>query len=446
MIDAKLNIILHKNQRIINDSKARFNVIKAGRRFGKTWLALYRMCVKAGRPNSVIWYVAPTYKQAKTIAWKDLEFILYPSRHLVKRSIENDLYKEFFNGTRIYLIGADNETSLRGPKLHHVVFDEAAYIKEDAWASVIRPQLLSVGEEEDGTADFISSPNDKGRNWYTNFHAEAKRKQDAGDKEWAAHFYTIYDNPSYNEDRIKNERENTTEDRWNLEFMCQESEYAGQLYGEFDSEKNMGEYQGRDPLPAFRGIDWGIAHPTVCLWVKLDILTKTVYFYDEFVKSGMVIAESCGMIKQITGQTPIDWTVIDPSTAKRNSQTGRSDSVEFARNGVTCIPADNRDRGYDVAKMFLKKGMVKISPKCKSLIYGLKNVQRGDAEGDDCTDVFRYIILRIHDYINGMNVFDHEQVISRPQVMGDEINLNDDRFFPKRQEPREAEWVFSEVA
>ena len=45
-----------------------------------------------------------------------------------------------------------------------------------------------------------------------------------------------------------------------------------------------------------------------------------------------------------------------------------------------------------------------------------------------------------------MNVFDHEQVISRPQVMGDEINLNDDRFFPKRQEPREAEWVFSEVA
>jgi len=396
-------------------------------------------------PNRVIWYIAPTYKQAKNIAWWELNWML--PKHIVNRSIENELFKELHNGTRIQLIGADNEDSLRGPKLDHVVLDEAAYQKEYVWSGIISGQLLGSGGSEPGTADFISSPNKTGRNWFTNFHAEARRKQEAGDKDWAAHFYTIYDNPTLNREEIEKLKENTPDDTWNLEYMAQESEYAGQLYGEFDSEKNMGEYQGKDALPAFRVIDWGIAHPTVCLWAKLDILTKTIYFYDEFVKSGLVIAESCAMIKQITGRTPIDWTVIDPSTAKRNSQTGRSDSVEFARNGVTCIPADNRDRGYDVAKMFLKKGMVKISPKCKELIYALKNVQRGDKEGDDTTDCARYLILRIHDYINGMNVFDHEQVISRPQVIGDEINLNDDGLFPKRNtESKNMQWELSEVA
>ena len=59
---------------------------------------------------------------------------------------------------------------------------------------------------------------------------------------------------------------------------------------------------------------------------------------------------------------------------------------EFARNGVVCIPADNKDRGIDCLKMMLKKDMIHIHPKCKNLILQLKNIQRGDDEGDDCTD------------------------------------------------------------
>ena len=45
----------------------RFRVLAAGRRFGKTYLALTELCQAAWEPGRVAWYVAPTYKQAKRL-------------------------------------------------------------------------------------------------------------------------------------------------------------------------------------------------------------------------------------------------------------------------------------------------------------------------------------------------------------------------------------------
>ena len=52
---------------------SRFRVLAAGRRFGKTFLACTELCRAAWGPGRVAWYVAPTYKQAKWIAWKPLK-------------------------------------------------------------------------------------------------------------------------------------------------------------------------------------------------------------------------------------------------------------------------------------------------------------------------------------------------------------------------------------
>ena len=51
----------------------RFRVLVAGRRFGKTYLALVELCRGAWATGRLAWYVAPTYKQAKRIAWKALK-------------------------------------------------------------------------------------------------------------------------------------------------------------------------------------------------------------------------------------------------------------------------------------------------------------------------------------------------------------------------------------
>lgn len=438
-MEVRLNIKLHENQNLVHQNARKFNVIKAGKRFGKTKLAIYRALQKAGdTPNGCVWYVAPTYRQAKSIAWYELiNMVPYA---MIKRKIENDLLLELFNGCRFQLIGAENDDSLRGPKLDHVVMDEAAYIKEYIWPSIISGQLMGIDGR--GSADFISSPNKDGRNWFTGFYEAAKAKMDAGDPDWTAHYFTIYDNPTYSREDIEKLKDANTEDRWQLEYMAVESAYAGLIYSEFNyvnHVKQMDTQGGNWVL--VRGLDWGISHPTACLFIYVNPLTRQIYVADEFMRSDMVIEESAHLVRQMTGDRKVEWSVIDPSTAKRNSQTGRRDMDEFIRHGVGVVPGDNRDRGYDITKMFFKKDMVRVHPKCRNLINQLRNLQRGDKLDDDMTDCLRYACVRIHDFMFGGNLFPKEEakVVRAPNV----FNFNDS-LFKMKANPRDMSWACAE--
>jgi hypothetical protein len=59
-------------QQTIVDAPQRFKVVVAGRRFGKTHLSIRELCRHAKDPDQTVWYVAPTYRQAKMITWKKL--------------------------------------------------------------------------------------------------------------------------------------------------------------------------------------------------------------------------------------------------------------------------------------------------------------------------------------------------------------------------------------
>lgn len=435
-LNIPLNIQLHANQQLIQDNARKFTVIKAGKRFGKTKLAIFRTLQKAGNlPNGNVWYLAPTYRMAKQIAWYELINMLPPQ--MIRRKIETDLYLELFNGCRIQLIGCDEEDHLRGPKLDHVTFDECAYTKEHIWPSIIRGQLL--GPNGSGSAEFISSPNKTGKNWLTNFHAEAKRRMDAGDPDWAAFYFTIYDNPTIPLEDIEKMKADTPDDTWSLEYMAIESETAGEKYPEFQFEKHVKTYTTpKENLPAYRAIDWGLLHPTVCLWAKVDKIRGLVYIYDEFCRSGLIIEEVCKAIKEKTGPTPITTTVIDPSANRRDQVTGRSVKDEFLRCGIGCVDGDRRGadnvggRGVDITKMFFKKDMIRIDPRCKNLILELRNLQWADKTGDDCCDALRYLLVRLHDLVfNGVLV---NPDMPDPELAPKHVfNLNDSILFPKRE-------------
>ena len=115
----------------------RFRVLVAGRRFGKTYLALVELCKAAWGPGRLVWYVAPTYKQAKRIAWRPLKQMTKP--YWAAKPNETDLRIELTCGGTICLRGADNYDSLRGDGLDFLVLDEYASIARQAWTEVLRP-------------------------------------------------------------------------------------------------------------------------------------------------------------------------------------------------------------------------------------------------------------------------------------------------------------------
>ena len=114
---------LTKPQKKVISSKARFRVLITGRRFGKTYLAINEIAKFSSQPNKRVWYVAPSYRQAKAICWTVLKEKLIAHKW-VKSINHSDLTITLRNNTQITLRGSDNENSLRGVGLDFLVLDE----------------------------------------------------------------------------------------------------------------------------------------------------------------------------------------------------------------------------------------------------------------------------------------------------------------------------------
>lgn len=116
-------------QKQVIDCKSRFRVLISGRRFGKTFVAINELARFARIPNRKVWYVAPSYRQAKSICWIDLKDKVI-SHRWHKKINDSDLSILLKNNSLIALRGADNEQSLRGVGLDFIVMDEFADIKK----------------------------------------------------------------------------------------------------------------------------------------------------------------------------------------------------------------------------------------------------------------------------------------------------------------------------
>src|SRR3990167_2029950 len=146
----------HKNQEQIIEDPARFKVIVCGRRFGKSTLAIYKILEDAlMTKNGLFFYIAPTYRQAKMIAWQMLQEALHTlPKELVKKTNESELSAIVGNNSQIFLKGADDPNALRGVGLNGVILDEFADMKAIAFDEVIRPALT----DKKGWCWFIGTP------------------------------------------------------------------------------------------------------------------------------------------------------------------------------------------------------------------------------------------------------------------------------------------------
>lgn len=161
---------LHSKQQPIVRSKARFKVIRAGRKGGKTALEVeiicYKATVQASRLNLTktlfptgrkVLYIAPTQSQARNIVWEALKNRLHgvgiPNEQMLQMKVPNQ------DGTfsTIYVGGWENRENYRGlTDVVHITFDETDTLREffTSWMEIFRPMFLDTG----GTADFVGTP------------------------------------------------------------------------------------------------------------------------------------------------------------------------------------------------------------------------------------------------------------------------------------------------
>ena len=207
-LSATLYDSLSDPQRAVYDDPARFKYLMAGRRFGKTYLAITRLLTWAQEtPNGLFYYVTATYRMAKQIAWVDLKRMV-PREALASKN-EQELSVELINGARIYLKGAEDPDRLRGVSLSGCVIDEAAYVRQDAWTMVLRPAL----SDQQGPAWFITTP--AGENWFTD---ALKAAETGEDPEGSGFRYTTADGGRVAESEIEAARRTLGPDLFRQEY------------------------------------------------------------------------------------------------------------------------------------------------------------------------------------------------------------------------------------
>lgn len=223
MAGERRSLKLGAKQHQIFTSDARFRVAITGRRFGKTHGDLVELITEAAEArDGLVWYVAPTYKMAKGIAWRPLKRMV-PREWIRGKPNESDLSIELRNGCRIELKGAEDPDALRGPGLDFLVMDEFAWIKREAWEAVLRP-MLAVSE---GRGLFTTSP--RGFNWSYDLFQLGQ----GADDEWESWQFTTLDGGRVTAREVAKARATMDARLFRQEFEASFEVLAGRVYDQF---------------------------------------------------------------------------------------------------------------------------------------------------------------------------------------------------------------------
>lgn len=231
--------LLPWQQNVINDP-ARFKVIAAGRRCGKTHFAAVTLILAAldGRPGGVM-YVGPTQGLARDLMWDKL-FEL--AGDIIEASNVNNLEVTLSGGNKIALKGSDRPDTLRGYSLKHLVLDEFAFHKDGVFDTILRPALA----DRKGSALFISTP--EGRNGFYDVYMNGE----AGKTGWKSWHLTSHDNPLIDPEELAAAKETMAGWQYRQEF---EASFDAKGSEFFDAEEF--EYYERRPEGA--GGDYYVA-------------------------------------------------------------------------------------------------------------------------------------------------------------------------------------------
>jgi hypothetical protein len=238
----------------------RFNVVSAGRRSGKTEILGKRMVVVrafcAHRKDMPQYYIphndiymavcAPTRDQAKRLYWKDLKAMIPPAM-MAKKPSETSLIIELRNGVQIHVIGMDKPERMEGTPWSHVVMDEYASMRPEAWQLHVRPSLSDRG----GSCDFIGVP--EGTNHFYKLYTKAGEaavmaKHNKKRTAWRNFHWTAEEVLPVHE--IIEAKNDLDPDTYNQEYNAKFINFTGRAYYSFTRETHCAplEYNPKAPL------------------------------------------------------------------------------------------------------------------------------------------------------------------------------------------------------
>ncbi len=247
----------------LHNRKQRWAVVVAHRRAGKTVACINELIKSAltfkGNDGRFA-YVAPFYRQAKSVAWDYLKRFsaVVPGIEIN----ESELRIDYPNGCRITLFGADNADALRGLFFDGVVADEYGDWKPSVWGYVIRPALA----DRQGWAVIIGTP--KGRNQFWEIYAAACNLSD-----WLALTIRASESGLLPASEIAALKLELSDDAWRQEMECDfDAALPGAIWGkelwQLEQDGRFTSVLHNPAYPVYTAWDIGRSDDTVIWWYQ----------------------------------------------------------------------------------------------------------------------------------------------------------------------------------
>lgn len=259
----------HPGQLRILEGRTRFKVISAGRRFGKTmlaveWLGLMPGGAVEGKPVALF---SPTYKLLLDV-WSDMERTMKP---ITAKANKTEMRIELITGGKVDFWTLEDPDAGRGRKYSRVVIDEAAHARylKDAWEKAIAPTLTDY----QGDAWFISTPN--GINY---FHELYRRGDDQAQPDWQSWHMPTTVNPYISDEEVARYRAELPDLVFRQEYLAEFVTFGAGLVKpdmliDGDCPPGLAVVQAVDlAISEKQGADW-----TAIVTMSRDPVSGTIY-------------------------------------------------------------------------------------------------------------------------------------------------------------------------
>lgn len=403
----------------------RFNVLVCHRRFGKTVFSLMEMIdqgLRNERKNPQYAYIAPTYGQAKRVAWEYLKDYTrkIPGVVVNEADLRIDIPRpDREDKIRFILLGAENPDSLRGLYLDGCILDEYAQCDPVVWGQVVRPAL----SDRLGWAIFIGTP--KGQNHFYDIYSMAMSQPD-----WYVKIYRASDTGIVHVSELEAAKATMSEEEYEQEFECSFTAalvgaYYGKYMNDLEDRKQIGAVPYDPSAPVSTYWDLGISD-TTAIWF-LQVVGREIHVIDYIEQAGVGLEY---YVKEIKNKPYIyDEHYIPHDGAARELGTGKTRQETLAELGLRTriVPRQTIADGIHAVRMLLPKCWFDRD-KCSRGISALKNYQR---KWDSKNKMF--VDKPLHDWAsNGADAFRQAGLVLSPERAYTKINL-----------PREAQGAYN---
>lgn len=395
---------------ILNDPSKK-KALVAGRRFGKSYLLIVMLLVKAleSKNNNVL-FVAMTRESAKKIVWNSL--IRLCKDHSISVELNStDLLATFSNGSTIQCKGCDNASETE--KLRGFHFDLIAIDEGGAFGSYLRyfveEVLLPELEDYNGSMIIAGTPNITSTGYFHDITTSSSSP-------FKVFKGTVLDNPRFPRWAGKDNWKQLSFDWWKAYLkennltedmpLVQREWFARWVRSDESIVYHLTEDNIYDELPDqedmiyIAGLDFGVVDANAFVVGAYSPNNPNLYITDIFTKSGMSYTETCNKILDLYWKYDITYLAADPGAGKifindLSNQHNLPINVAEKRNRLLSIERVAQD---------FKTGNIKIHRSLTSSIDDLKalvwtNKSKGiTSASDHISDALRYMYAESNHY------------------------------------------------